>query len=201
MPPMRGTEVVLLNSSPIVACAPVGHPLARSRSVSLAQLARYPLVGREEGSKTRRKIEDFAKAQGIDLRFAIEAEGREAMRESLPWDQASVSYRMRSSGMTHASSVTDQRRAVNNERSNALPEGARSNQTIHTFFEVARELQGIGRSQCRRLSINDLRDRTNVRESAATTDRNKTTATISVTFSMRPPGIEKGPPAFEPVGR
>jgi aminoethylphosphonate catabolism LysR family transcriptional regulator len=83
MPPMRDTEVIHLNSSPIVACVAVGHPLAAAGRVSLADLAPYPLVAREQGSKTRKKVEDAAQARGITLSFAIEAEGREAMREIL----------------------------------------------------------------------------------------------------------------------
>lgn len=81
MPPMRDTESVQLNSSPILACVARGHPLAGQGPVPLATLARHPLVGREQGSKTRKKVEETAEAAGLDLRFAIEAEGREAMRE------------------------------------------------------------------------------------------------------------------------
>ncbi|GAB0113160.1 LysR substrate-binding domain-containing protein [Acidisoma sp. C75] len=80
-PPMRDTETVRLNTSPILACVAAGHPLAGAGPVGLAELARYPLVGREQGSKTRKKVEEAAAAQGIALSFAIEAEGREAMRE------------------------------------------------------------------------------------------------------------------------
>lgn len=83
MAPMRETEIIHLNSSPIVACVAVGHPLAAAPSVTLAELARHPLVAREQGSKTRKKVEDAAEAQGVALNFSIEAEGREAMREIL----------------------------------------------------------------------------------------------------------------------
>ncbi len=72
---------VYLGSTPIVAFA------ARSMSVNfdvpldLTKLAKLPLVLRENGSKTRQKLEDAAKAVGTKLTPAIEAEGREAVRE------------------------------------------------------------------------------------------------------------------------
>ena len=47
----------------------------------LEDLAQYPLVFREMGSKTREKIEREALRQGVVLTAVIEAEGREAMRE------------------------------------------------------------------------------------------------------------------------
>lgn len=81
MPPARDTESLRLNSSTILACVARGHPLAAAGTVPLASLVQYPLVGREQGSKTRKKVEEAAEAQGIDLTFAIETEGREAMRE------------------------------------------------------------------------------------------------------------------------
>lgn len=83
MPPMRDIAIIRLNSSPIVACVAVGHPLAAAGSARLADLACYPLVAREPGSKTRKKVEEAAAAQGVTLNVAVEAEGREAMREIL----------------------------------------------------------------------------------------------------------------------
>jgi len=73
-------EIIKLNSSPIVAFVAASHPLASRRTLSFSQLAKQPLVLRERGSKTRRKLEDAAPA-GVELTCAIEAEGREAVRE------------------------------------------------------------------------------------------------------------------------
>lgn len=81
LPTSRDFEVIALNATPIVAFAALGHPaLARGR-LGLAELARYPLVLREQGSRTRRKLEEGAAAAGVALRPMIEAEGREAVRE------------------------------------------------------------------------------------------------------------------------
>ena len=63
------------------ACAaPVRSRFCRA-TVSLAELAGLPLVLREEGSKTRGKLEAGFAAAGLPLVAAIEAEGREAVRE------------------------------------------------------------------------------------------------------------------------
>ncbi|MEL6518477.1 MAG: LysR substrate-binding domain-containing protein [Pseudomonadota bacterium] len=81
-PPVgRGYDAVSLGASAIVACVPAGSPLAQGSALELADLARLPLVIREEGSKTRKKVFDAARAANVDLTPAIEAEGREAVRE------------------------------------------------------------------------------------------------------------------------
>lgn len=72
---------VRLNATAITAFVAAGHPLAGVAGVTLAGLAEYPLVLREQGSKTRTKLEQAAVAAGVTLTAAIEAEGREAVRE------------------------------------------------------------------------------------------------------------------------
>jgi aminoethylphosphonate catabolism LysR family transcriptional regulator len=81
IPAHRDFDVVKLSSTPIVAFAAKGHELQGQKSVSLSRLAREPLVLREQGSKTRQKLEDMAATAGIELQATIEAEGREAVRE------------------------------------------------------------------------------------------------------------------------
>jgi aminoethylphosphonate catabolism LysR family transcriptional regulator len=81
IPTGRDFEVLKLNSTPIVAFVSADHPLAAVKSLSLQELARQPLVMRERGSKTRQKLEQLAAASKIELKPAIEAEGREAVRE------------------------------------------------------------------------------------------------------------------------
>lgn len=80
-PSGREFEVVRLNATPIVAFAATDHPAAKRKSLTFADLAGLPLVFRERGSKTRRKLEEGAAEAGVDLTPAIEAEGREAVRE------------------------------------------------------------------------------------------------------------------------
>jgi len=81
IPESREFDIVKLNSTPIIAFASTEHPIACRSNVSLEELAGQPLVMRERGSKTRQKLEDFAAAAGVALKPAIEAEGREAVRE------------------------------------------------------------------------------------------------------------------------
>ncbi|MEO5325658.1 LysR substrate-binding domain-containing protein [Mesorhizobium sp. CC13] len=81
IPTGRDFEVVKLNSTPVVAFVSTDHPMARAKSLSLHELSLLPLVMRERGSKTRAKLEDLASKEGFQFKPAIEAEGREAVRE------------------------------------------------------------------------------------------------------------------------
>ncbi|TNE34642.1 MAG: LysR family transcriptional regulator, partial [Alphaproteobacteria bacterium] len=81
IPGTRDFNVVKLSSTPIIAFAAADSPFTKRPSISLKELAREPLVLREKGSKTRQKLEEVAAEAGITFRPAIEAEGREAIRE------------------------------------------------------------------------------------------------------------------------
>jgi len=76
----RPFEVFSLNVSPVVLFVSRSHPLATRTSLPLDALSAWPLVMREQGSRTRQMLETLAEAQGVPLRCAIEAEGREAVR-------------------------------------------------------------------------------------------------------------------------
>lgn len=81
VPESRDFEVIKLSSTPLIAFTGRDHPLSRRKSITLAELAQQMLVLRERGSKTRQSIEAAARAKGLTLVPAIEAEGREAVRE------------------------------------------------------------------------------------------------------------------------
>lgn len=81
IPEGREFDMLKLNSTPIIAFVARNHALAGQKSMTFAELAKHPLVLRERGSKTRFKLEARAGEQGVTLRPAIEAEGREAVRE------------------------------------------------------------------------------------------------------------------------
>ena len=74
-------ETLDLGATEIIAFAAQGVVSAGIKQMNLENLAQYPLVFREVGSKTREKIEREALRQGVVLTPIIEAEGREAMRE------------------------------------------------------------------------------------------------------------------------
>jgi LysR family transcriptional regulator, low CO2-responsive transcriptional regulator len=81
MPEARELTVIGFGATPIVAFTGLGTPWADMMALDLAQASNFPLVLREPGSKTRQKVEEAARALGVDLNPAIEAEGREAVRE------------------------------------------------------------------------------------------------------------------------
>ncbi len=70
-----------LGSTPIIAFCARDYPGLMGGEKTLRELARYPLVLREENSKTRQKLEAAAKAEGVVLIPAIQADSREAVRE------------------------------------------------------------------------------------------------------------------------
>ena len=72
---------IRLGTDPLVAFVAHTHPWGRRRSVKLADLCQQPLVLRERGSRTRQKLEEEARMRDLPLTIAIEAEGREAVRE------------------------------------------------------------------------------------------------------------------------
>ncbi|WP_083533577.1 LysR substrate-binding domain-containing protein [Bosea sp. WAO] len=76
----RAFTVMPLNVSPIIAFAARSHPVAGKANLSLAELGDWPLIMRERGSRTRQLLEERAAEQKVELRFAVEAEGREAVR-------------------------------------------------------------------------------------------------------------------------
>lgn len=79
--PGRDMDMLSLGDTPIVAFAAKGLLPKRKTRVTLRELADLPLIFRETGSKTRQKIEEEAARQGLNLTAAIEAEGRETVRE------------------------------------------------------------------------------------------------------------------------
>lgn len=81
MPQSGEFQSLLLNSTPIIAFVAKGHALAQRPTCTLHDLAGLPLVFREDGSRTRRILLAAAEASGVTLVPAIEAEGREAVRE------------------------------------------------------------------------------------------------------------------------
>ena len=74
-------DALNLGSTKITAFAARGSSLAKKSRLSLKDLSALPLIFREQGSKTRQKLEEEAKKQGLALKPAIVAEGREAVRE------------------------------------------------------------------------------------------------------------------------
>lgn len=81
VPSAKDLEVLHIGQTPIVAFAAKGMFSEARTSLTLRELIEKPVVLREHGSTTRRAIEDAAFKAGFELEPAIEAEGREAVRE------------------------------------------------------------------------------------------------------------------------
>lgn len=79
--PGRDMATLSLGDTPIVAFAAKGLLPAGKSRITLEELSKLPLIFRETGSKTRQKLEEEAAKQGLTLLPAIEAEGRETVRE------------------------------------------------------------------------------------------------------------------------
>lgn len=77
----RDMQKVPLGESRIVAFAARGYLPEGRRSLRLADLAETALVLRERGSRTRAQLEQEAARRRLHLKPAIEAEGRESVRE------------------------------------------------------------------------------------------------------------------------
>ncbi|MFK7858052.1 MAG: LysR substrate-binding domain-containing protein [Granulosicoccus sp.] len=81
IPDETNHHIVTLDSTPIIAFTSTDSDYAARKSVTLKELCSWPLVMREQGSRTRAKIEEQARLAGFRLNISIEAEGREAVRQ------------------------------------------------------------------------------------------------------------------------
>lgn len=84
----EGTGVRVWREDEIVAIAPRRHPLAERASrpgaaPTLAELAAYPLVMREEGSGVRQFLEQSFEAAGVAMQVALAVAGVEGVKEAV----------------------------------------------------------------------------------------------------------------------
>ena len=142
VPESHDIEAMLLNSTPITAFVARAHPLSGRKSLRLAELAALPLVLREEGSKTRRKLEETASAAGVTLTPTIIAEGREAVREIVA-SGAGVGFvsaaEFGSDTRLRAIPIEGAEPMVMDEALVCLRE-RRGTKLVRTFFDIARGL-------------------------------------------------------------
>lgn len=79
--PVPDMDIINLGAAPVVAISGEGPWREVPDRLDFKTLARYPLVFREKGSKTRQCIEAEAYRQRVVLAPVLEVAGREAMRE------------------------------------------------------------------------------------------------------------------------
>lgn len=68
---------------PVVVFVPVAHRFAGRRSIRIAELEGEPMVLREEGSTTRKALDDALGRAGVAPRVVMEIGSREAIREAV----------------------------------------------------------------------------------------------------------------------
>ncbi|MDP1958060.1 MAG: LysR substrate-binding domain-containing protein, partial [Rhodocyclaceae bacterium] len=69
--------------NPLVVLARHDHPLAASRSITLARLAEEPFILREKGSGTRLATENHFAARGLKLKVRMELGSYEAIQQTI----------------------------------------------------------------------------------------------------------------------
>ncbi|MDO8933697.1 MAG: LysR substrate-binding domain-containing protein [Rhodocyclaceae bacterium] len=69
--------------NPLIVLARRDHPLAASRSITLARLAEEPFVLREKGSGTRLATERHFAEQGLKLKVRMELGSNEAIKQAI----------------------------------------------------------------------------------------------------------------------
>jgi DNA-binding transcriptional LysR family regulator len=67
---------------PVVIFAPRSHRFASRRSIRIAELEGEPMIFREEGSTTRKALDDALRRAGVAPRMVMEIGSREAIREA-----------------------------------------------------------------------------------------------------------------------
>lgn len=83
VPEEIAAEHVILSQNPIVVVAAPDHPLSGQRAISLAELARHPMILRETGSGTRRAAEAHFAEAGITLSVRHEFGANEAVKQAV----------------------------------------------------------------------------------------------------------------------
>jgi aminoethylphosphonate catabolism LysR family transcriptional regulator len=74
-------DSVDLGRTPILALVAKGYLPKGTHELSFRDLGQFPLIYREEGSRTRAQVEEEATRLKLNLTPSIEVEGREALRE------------------------------------------------------------------------------------------------------------------------
>ena len=68
---------------PLVFVAPPGHPLVSAEHVVPEALANHPFIVREQGSGTRKAMEDFLRAQHVAPPIAMEMSSNETIKQAV----------------------------------------------------------------------------------------------------------------------
>ncbi len=79
--PPPGMEALTIVSEGLVAGVPAGHPLARRRRTSLAEVLNHPIVCLPEGTGIRTVFDEACAAEGLHPDIALEASAPDAVAD------------------------------------------------------------------------------------------------------------------------
>lgn len=83
LPDRSDIQARLFLDNPLVVVAPASHPLAQQTHISLATLAKEPLILRESGSAIREAVESLFEKHNLVPRVRMELENDEAIKQSI----------------------------------------------------------------------------------------------------------------------
>ncbi len=83
VPQDMSLEFLPFLDNPIIAVAPADHPLFKRATLKLQDLCGYPLLVREQGSGTRKAIEDYCHQKRAHFQQTIELGSMESQREGV----------------------------------------------------------------------------------------------------------------------
>lgn len=69
--------------NPLIVVAPINHPLAHEKQISLSRLAQEPFIMREPGSGTRKTIQKLLDEHGISVKVKLELGSNEAIKQAI----------------------------------------------------------------------------------------------------------------------
>ncbi|BAY19131.1 transcriptional regulator LysR family protein [Nostoc sp. HK-01] len=69
--------------NPLVVFAPVNHPLAKEKNISIQELNNQPFIMREPGSGTRRAVQALLEEHGITVNVKLELGSNEAIKQAI----------------------------------------------------------------------------------------------------------------------
>lgn len=69
--------------NPLVVLAPIDHPLAQEKNISLQRLRGEPFIMREPGSGTRSSVQKLFDEHGVQVRVRLELGSNEAIKQAI----------------------------------------------------------------------------------------------------------------------
>ncbi|NJM19206.1 MAG: LysR family transcriptional regulator [Richelia sp. SL_2_1] len=69
--------------NPLIVLAPINHPLAGEKNISISRLANEPFIMREPGSGTRRAVQKLFEEKNVEVKVKLELGSNEAIKQAI----------------------------------------------------------------------------------------------------------------------